>query len=120
RKGGSAPMGKGGGPGALPSPGTTNSFPATLTIKKNLTFNADGTFHFGYKSSNTTADEVVAGGATIGSGTQFFFGPIDTGALTPGTVFTAIDNTAVTPIGGTFANLADGATVTVGANTFQV
>jgi len=30
-----------------------------------------------------------------------------------------INNTAATPIAGTFSNLADGATVVVGNNTFQ-
>ena len=40
--------------------------------------------------------------------------------LTPGKVFVAISNTAATPISGTFANLPDGSTFTVGPNTFQV
>jgi hypothetical protein len=34
-------------------------------------------------------------------------------------MFTVIDNTAATPIAGTFANLADGSTITIGSNTFQ-
>jgi hypothetical protein len=34
-------------------------------------------------------------------------------------VFTAISNTSTTPIAGTFGNLADGSTVTIGVNTFQ-
>jgi len=41
------------------------------------------------------------------------------GTLPPGTVFTVIDNTAATPIAGTFNNLADGSTFTAGSNTFQ-
>lgn len=40
-------------------------------------------------------------------------------ALPSGTVLTAIDNTAATPIAGTFSNLADGSTFTIGSNTFQ-
>jgi len=36
-----------------------------------------------------------------------------------GTVFTAISNTSEAPISGTFFNLADGSTFTVGSNTFQ-
>jgi hypothetical protein len=40
--------------------------------------------------------------------------------LPTGKVFTAISNTAATPINGTFSNLADGATVTVGADKLQV
>jgi hypothetical protein len=35
-------------------------------------------------------------------------------------VFTAISNTSATPISGTFANLADGSTLTVGRNNYQV
>jgi hypothetical protein len=44
---------------------------------------------------------------------------LGSGLLSPGTVFTPISNAAATPIAGTFANLADGATITIGANTFQ-
>ena len=56
---------------------------------------------------------------TINSGALFSFIGLGTGTLTPGTVFTAISNTAATPIAGTFANLADGSTFTFGSNTFQ-
>ena len=35
-----------------------------------------------------------------------------------GTNFTAISNTAATPISGNFANLVDGATITVGNNSY--
>jgi autotransporter-associated beta strand protein len=112
-------VGGGSGPEAFLTPGTTNAIPATLTIQKKLTFLADGTDHFGYKSNNVTADKVVASGVTIGSDALLFFGPIDTGVIPIGTVFTAIDNRAARPIAGTFANIADGATVTVGSNTFQ-
>jgi hypothetical protein len=34
-------------------------------------------------------------------------------------VFTVIDNTALTPIAGTFSNLPDGSTFMVGRNSFQ-
>jgi hypothetical protein len=74
--------------------------------------------HFGYKS-NGIGDRVVAHGVTIQSGAQLFFGPIDTGTITVGTVFTVINNTAATQINGTFSNLPDGGTITVGSNTFQ-
>jgi hypothetical protein len=40
--------------------------------------------------------------------------------LTPGTVFTAISNTSANPITGTFTNLPDDSTFTVGGNTYQV
>ncbi len=47
------------------------------------------------------------------------FSLVARGGLTPGTVFTVFDNTAATPIAGTFSNLADGSTIRVGTNTFQ-
>jgi len=112
-------VGDGSGPVAFIAPGVTNAVPAILTIQKKLTFRADGTDQFGYKTTDPSADKVVAHGVTIESGALLSFGPIDTGALPIGTVFTAIDNTATTAIAGTFANIADGATVTVGGNTFQ-
>ena len=40
--------------------------------------------------------------------------------LTAGIVLTVINNTATTPISGTFANLPDGSTFTVDPNTFHV
>ena len=116
---GSVTVGDGSAPEAFLTPGIANARPAILTIQNTLIFQADGTLHFGYKSSNATADKVVARGVTIGSGAQLFFGPIDTGALTIGTVFTVIDNTATTPIAGAFANISDGGTVTVGSNSFK-
>jgi hypothetical protein len=44
---------------------------------------------------------------------------VGTTTLAPGTVFTVISNTGASPISGTFSNLADGGTITVGSNTFQ-
>jgi hypothetical protein len=41
------------------------------------------------------------------------------GTLSAGTVFVVIDNAGVAPISGTFGNLTDGGTITVGSNTFQ-
>jgi hypothetical protein len=58
--------------------------------------------------------------ATIDSGAQFNFVAAANKTLTPGKVFVIISNTAATPINGTFANLPDGSTFTVGPNTFQV
>ncbi len=55
---------------------------------------------------------------TISAGI-FSFIDVDTGTLTLGTVLTVINNTATTPIAGTFSNLADGSTITLDSNTFQ-
>ena len=41
------------------------------------------------------------------------------GTLTSGLVLTVISNTSSTPISGTFANLPDGAILTVNGNNFQ-
>jgi autotransporter-associated beta strand protein len=112
-------VGDGSAPEAFITPGTTATFPATVIIQRKLTLRADGTFHFGFKSSNVTADKIVARGVTIGSGALIFFDHVDTGTFPFGTVFTAIDNTAATPIAGTFDNLADGATFTIDSITFQ-
>jgi hypothetical protein len=40
-------------------------------------------------------------------------------SLATGTVFTVISNTAAIPGVGTFSNLPDGATITIGDNTFE-
>src|SRR4051794_161389 len=70
-------VGEGNAPEAFLTPGLTNGIPAALTIQRKLTFRADGTDHFGYKS-NGIADKVVARGVAIQSGALLFFGPIDT------------------------------------------
>jgi autotransporter-associated beta strand protein len=112
-------VGDGSAPEAFITPGTTAIFPATVTIQRKLTLRADGTFHFGFRSSNITADKIVAQGVTIGSGALIFFDHVDVGTFPLGTVFTAIDNTAATPIAGSFDNLADGGTFTIDNITFQ-
>jgi hypothetical protein len=47
-------------------------------------------------------------------------GDLGGGVLPPGTGFTVISNTAATQIAGAFSNLADGSTLTVRSNTYQV
>ncbi len=56
---------------------------------------------------------------TINSGAVFSFIALDNQTLAQGTVFTVINNRSLNPIAGTFSNLPDGSTFTVGANTFQ-
>jgi hypothetical protein len=62
---------------------------------------------------------VIANGVRINSLAFFSLVGVGNHRLAPGTVFTAISNTAPTPISGTFANLANGSMFTVGNNTFQ-
>ena len=91
-----------------------------LTSGSALTFQADATYQSELNSSTTSSDAVIANGVSINGGAQIALSDLGNTALPEGTVFTAIENTAATPIGGTFSNLADGSTVTVGSNTYQV
>jgi len=56
---------------------------------------------------------------TIESGAQFDFNAVANKRLATGTVFNAISNTSANPINGTFANLPDHSTFTVGRNNYQ-
>jgi autotransporter-associated beta strand protein len=116
--GGSVTIGTGTGAGATLSPGRTTT--GTLTLKKTLTFKRDGTYKFEVEINTGKADKVTAKGVTISSGALFSFLGLGSGTLTQGTVFTAIDNTATTPIAGTFVNLADGSVFNASGNNFQV
>jgi autotransporter-associated beta strand protein len=118
--GGTVTVGMRTGPGAFLSPGVAANTPGILTIQKKLTFKADSTYTYGLKTTNATADQVVAKGVTINSGALFSFASIGNTRLAPGTIFTAINNTGATPIAGRFSNLADGSTFPVGSNTYLV
>ena len=111
-------IGIGNGAGAVLGPGEDPNTPGTLTIESSLTLKADATYRVTLNSNASSADAVVANGVGI-SEAQIVLSDLGSGTLPPGTVFTVISNTAATPIAGTFANLADNSTVTVGNNTFQ-
>jgi autotransporter-associated beta strand protein len=117
---GAVTIGTGAGPGASLAPAHGTGNPATLTILNSLTFQADASYVYTFTATDGTprADQVSASGATIAAGAVFSFGAVQ-GTLQIGTVLTAIDNTAATPIAGTFSNLPDGSTITIGGNTFQ-
>ena len=119
---GAVTVGTGTGSGAVLAPGYLHGIgsPGALTIQSPLTFNSDATYEVGMNSSSAMADEVVALGITINSGARFAFADIGSGALSAGTVFTAINNTAATPIAGTFSNLADGSIFTSNGNSYTV
>lgn len=110
--------GTGSGPGAFLGPGATGVIPGTMTIRKKLTLIADATYKVTMNSDTVAADKGSAKGVKI-RGAQILLDDCAASVLATGTVFTVINNTAATPISGTFANLADGATVTVGNNTYQ-
>jgi autotransporter-associated beta strand protein len=94
---------------------------ATFTIGKSLTFQASATYTCTLQATKKKSanDKVVANGVTINSGVQFNLVAKVQGKLKAGTTFTVISNTASTPISGTFANLADGAVLTVGNTKLQ-
>jgi autotransporter-associated beta strand protein len=117
---GAVTIGTGSGTGAVLAPSVGSNQPVTFTLKKALTFKADSTYTYKLNAGNAKADQVIAKGVSIESGAQFVFLPKGNQTLTVGTVFTAINNTAATPISGTFANLPDGSIFTVGRNNFQV
>jgi autotransporter-associated beta strand protein len=116
---GAVTVGTGSGSGAILSPGTTAGNLATLTIQSGLTFNSDTTCQVELNSTTTGSDEIVANGVTINGAAQFSITDLGSSTLPVGTVFSIISNSAATPIAGTFANLPDGAIITVGSNTFQ-
>lgn len=116
---GAVVVGKGSGPGATLVPGQSKGRQNTLTIQGRLTFNSDGTYECGVNTKSALTDKVAANGVTIIGGRLLLRDPRGF-ALTPGTVLTAIDNTSANSISGTFSNLADGSTLTVGSNTYQV
>jgi autotransporter-associated beta strand protein len=112
-------VGTGSGTGAFLAPGVGASRLTTLTIQSALTFKADGTYTCRLNTKKTGSDQVVANGVTIQSGAQFNFKVTGNQELRVGKSATVINNTSATPIVGTFDNLPDGSTFTVGKNTFQ-
>jgi len=62
---------------------------------------------------------VIGGKVQIIGGALFTGISIGNALLSPGTAFTAIENTSPGPISGTFDNLPDGGTIKIGNNTFQ-
>lgn len=94
--------------------------PGTLTLLNSVRFNPKSSYKVDANSTSAKADKVVARGVTISSGAQFFFTDHGSGTLPAGKVFTLISNTAPTAISGTFTNLSEGLTFSIGANTYRV
>ena len=116
---GAVTVGTGTGPRAFLAPGVKG--PGTLLITNALTFKSNGSYNCELGlTPHPKTDEVGANGVTIESGAQFNFQAVANKRLTAGTLFTVISNTSANPIAGTFANLADGSTFTVGRNNYQV
>jgi autotransporter-associated beta strand protein len=117
---GAVTIGTGSGVGAFLNPGVASNQTGKLTFKKTLTFKSDSTYSYKLNTNNGRADLVRAKGITFESGAQFAFQPKGNHALTLGTVFTVLNNASAAPISGTFANLPDNSTFTVGPNNYQV
>ena len=90
-----------------------------LTLQRGLNFSSDGCYSFQINSNDGLADKLVADGVAIDGAALFKASDLGSSALSLGTSFLAIDNTAATPISGAFGNLPDDATVTIGSNHFQ-
>ena len=117
---GSVTVGTGTGAGATLAPGERCDDLGTITIQGTLTFNSDSRYNCGLKPrQHAVVDKVVANGVTINGG-KFVIAAHGSSALRGGTVLTVINNTAATPIAGSFDNLADGSIFTIGNNTYQV
>jgi autotransporter-associated beta strand protein len=118
---GAVTVGTGSGAGAFLAPAAGARKAAMLTIQSALTFKADSTYTYTLKAKKhkSQSDQVIAKGVTIESGAQFNFVGTVQGKLRQGTSFSVISNTASTPIGGTFANLPDGAILSVSGNNLQ-
>jgi autotransporter-associated beta strand protein len=114
-------VGDGSGAGAILKPSIGGIKPSTLSIHRTLNLRASSTYTYTLNTNRAeAADKVIANGVTIDSRAHFNFVALANKTLRPGKVFVAISNAAATPISGTFANLPDGSTFTVGANTYQV
>ncbi len=117
---GAVTVGTGSGTGAFLTPAVGTKRPTIFTMQSALILQADATYTYTAKTKDGEArtDKVVANGVTINQAI-FSFRLKGPGALPAGLVFTVIDNTAGTPMAGTFSNLADGAIITAGGNNFQ-
>ena len=113
-------IGSGTGSGATLIPAAGTKKEVTTTIESALTLKADATYNCAVNTTTSASDSVVANGVTIDPSATFVLHAKQNGTLPPGTVITAIDNTAATPITGNFRGLAEGSTIVAGNNTYQV
>ena len=116
---GGVTIGTGSGVGAFLAPSVASNQTGKLTLKKTLTFKSDSTYTYKLNTNNARADLVRAKGITVEGSAQFAFQPKGNHTLTLGTVFTVLNSVSTAPISGTFANLPDNSTFTVGPNNYQ-
>jgi autotransporter-associated beta strand protein len=102
----------------IPAIGTSKQ--VTVIIESALTLNSGADYRCALNTTNGTADRALANGVTILPQATFLLSSKGSGTLVPGTVITAIGNTAATPISGNFRGLPEGATILAGNNTYAV
>jgi hypothetical protein len=115
---GAVTIGTGFGTGATIAPAVFTNKQQALTIRGALTIKSDATYAYTFKAKGNKArtDKVTAHGVTINGAGLAFTGQVQS-TLTPGLTLTVISNTSASPISGTFANVPDGAVVTIAAGT---
>lgn len=101
--------------GATLSPG---SGVGTMHTKA-LTCESGATLKFEVNSSSASSDTIMAHAAVSLTGTTANFVEVGIGAIAAGTKLVILDYTGQS-LTGTFNDLADGASVTIGANTFTL
>jgi hypothetical protein len=116
-------VGDSSGKPAFLAPAAGQNRQSTLTVQQDvfMTGAATYTYTFRAKGRRVRSDLLVAKGVTLNSGgsaTIDIQGSVQ-GTLATGLTLTLISNTSANPMTGRFSNLADGAIVTIGGNTFQ-
>jgi autotransporter-associated beta strand protein len=106
------------GSGATFAPGSADPIGA-FTTSVALTMNSGSFYACQIHTVTGSADKVVANGVTLNNAALSLTG-LGSTALPAGTSFVIIDNTSASAVVGTFSNLAEGATITLGANTFTL
>jgi len=114
---GAVTVGSGGNKPAVLTPGDRGT--GLLVIQNTLVFGSNGACHWQFDTRIFQATGVFAQGVTINNGATFSASGQGSVQLPLGMVFSVISNTAATPIAGTFANLPDDGTTTIGSNTFR-
>jgi autotransporter-associated beta strand protein len=112
-------IGTGSGGGAILAPGQGVNKSRALTLQDTLVLKADATYLCKINTTRVSADQVTAAGITIDTNAKFTLRGSGGEAIDRGTSFVVFNNTSDIAISGEFSNLADGATVTLGPNTFE-
>jgi autotransporter-associated beta strand protein len=112
-------VGTGSSSGAALAPGASGSTTGTLTVQNALSLLADATYNAQLNSTTLLADDVISAGVIIMNGAKMKLTDLGATTLGAGTSFTLINNTSTAATIGTFSNLGDGATITIGSNTYQ-